>query len=144
MKVLPGRIKAGPRELRTKSAFHLLVPVIEYSFGNAYQRDRTAVLDTGEKINVEQLQPAFPLRPAKGLAAYALEVGDVFASASAVRSPLVTFGRLVEVEGAHRTVGVGKPFAEIAITRVTDFEDFGGFHRPPFLRRESGNRVREE
>src|SRR5579863_461873 len=81
------RKQAASRKLPTRRAFYFLHPVIESSFRHAHQFNRVAIFHAVQKIYLEELQPAFPLRAAQRLAADSLEVRQILAGASACGTP---------------------------------------------------------
>ena len=111
-----------------RRAFHLLHPVIERPPRHTHELDRIAVFHAVQKIDFEQLQPAFPLRPAQRLAADALAVRDIFTGAPACRTPGISRRWRFQINCAHFAGGVFQPVMQAAVSAVTSVKHFRRFH----------------
>src|SRR5579859_2750188 len=74
LEVAPRREKFGARKFRAEDALHLLVPVVERRFAHADQAHGAAIIGSAHKINIEELQPAFPISAGEHGASDALEI----------------------------------------------------------------------
>src|SRR5690348_13914339 len=125
LKITIGRVEAVAGEGASAGLFHFGEPVIERVGTDANEGHSAFVFYAAEKIEAEEFQAAFPFRTRERAQRDAFEIGDVFFSAGALRTPAVAFRRRIEIDGGDVSA---EEVAHGAVTRVAGVKHFLWLH----------------